>query len=1071
MQIVIYLCFLFSGATGLIFENLWVRMLTLVFGSTSLAVSSVLTAYMGGLALGSWLFGRWADRIKDALRAYALVELAVGGFALIVPLVVHGLYPHLNAWLWSSFEPGYFAFSFLRFLFSVILLIFPTTLMGGTLPILSRVLVRTQQEMGFVGSRVGWLYAANTTGAVLGTFACGFVLMPSIGLGYTNVAAASVNIVLLGAGLLALSGTIRKAFESARDLARQMAEPIEPSDMARVEATGPGLTPLARKVVLAAFGLSGLAAMNYQVIWSRVLSMAIGSSVYAFALILMAFLVGIALGSSFMSMVLRRRRPRNLVVWLAFVQLSIAVMATANYFFVDQYPYWFAELVTRIEKFYEHVGLIQAMMFSIAAAAILPVTVGMGMTMPLTVAALSRHEGSVGRDVGNLYAVNTVGAIIGSFASAFVFVPGLSRIGLGYGLQWSYLLSVVLNLGLFVSLMLASSLRRILRLSSLAAPAALGAVVTWVILTGSMWDPARITIGAFRVSLADNVLDAETWGEPEIIYYFDGMSTTVSVEKWGQHIAMKNNGKVEASSGDDMVTQIMVSAYPYFFHPRTLEGDLRTAIVGFGSGVTVGAAMQFPVGTVDVVELEPAVVEGSQTFEHVNFLRYGVQGWPYALMEGLTVISNDGRNYLVSGTKTYDVVVSEPSNPWITGVSNLFTVDHYRAATRSLAPGGIYCQWIQLYELSLVNIKSLFKTFATVFPYVVVFSADPLSSDTVMLGSFEPMIFDLERVGALWKDPEVNGALLAAGLREPQELVGRIIFANRTEVLEWAGDVRVNTDDNALIEFAAPRDLIGFEKHERSAAEIYKEDWTYGNLDGLLAGYGSGQEAAGNYADLALALASSGRYTHASHVITKSGGLGRTEVGEMAVLVLANLMTDENDPEVTFDPPVPGPAMDPATMERFWETYDEVMAHLLDGDVERSLETFDTIPEVLRTHSGPAMRFLEAYLLYYNGEYGDAVDIIWEIIEEPNGFEESVPEVYYYLAKAYDRSYNYPSAVEHMKNFILMKLAQRLRERARDAEEPGPDDERGMTPNGGQEEDETQGQEEDGEAHAAEGQD
>jgi len=522
---------------------------------------------------------------------------------------------------------------------------------------------------------------------------------------------------------------------------------------------------------------------------------------------------------------------------------------------------------------------------------------------------------------------------------------------------------------------------------------------------------------------------------------------------------MKNNGKVDASSGDDMVTQIMVSAYPLIFHPRILDGDLRTAIIGFGSGVTVGATMQFPLGSVHVVELEPAVVESSRTFEKHNFLHYGVEGWPYALMDGLTVISNDGRNFLVSGADQYDVVVSEPSNPWITGVSNLFTEDHYRAAVRSLEPDGVYCQWIQLYEMSLPNIKTLFKTFATVFPYVVVFAADPLSSDTIMLGSFEPMVFDLDRVRALWKDPRVHQALTIAGVSSEQELIGRIIFASRAEVLEWTSDATVNTDDNALIEFSAPRDLIGFEKHERSASEIYREDWTFGSLDGLLDGYGEGLEAATNYAELALALATSGRYTLAGRMMRKSAELGQTEVGEMAVLVLANLMSDENDPEVTFAPPVPGPSMDPETERTFWETYERTTDLLVAGEVEKSWEALETIPDILRRNSGPGMRFLEAYLLYYNGEYSDAIDILLEIIEEPGDFERTTPEVYYYLAKAYDRSYNYPSAVEHMRNFILMKLAKRLQEKARAAEEVTQgQDEGGLTPNGGQEEGEEEGQ-------------
>ncbi len=1046
MNIVFYICFFLSGATGLVFENLWVRMLTLVFGSTSLAVSSVLTAYMGGLALGSWLFGRWADRIRSPLRAYALLELAVGAFALIVPLVVNGIYPSINTWLWSTFEPGYFAFSFLRFAFSVLLLIVPTTLMGGTLPILSKAVIGTEQEMRRVGSGVGWLYTANTTGAVLGTFLCGFVLLPGIGLRNTNLAAGLTNVLLIGGPLLLLGPTIVHALGIARALAAQAIEDSteKPGGMAPRE-----LDRTARLVVLVAFGVSGLASMNYQVIWSRVLSMVIGSSVYAFALILMAFLVGIALGSSIASAVLRRWPGLDHVAFLAFVQLGIGSMAVLDYFFVDNYPYWFAGLVTQLTEFEKHVGLVQFMMFAVAAAALMPVTLGMGATMPLTVAALSSDRGHLGRDVGNVYAVNTLGAIVGSFASAFVFVPGLSRIGFGYGLQWSYLLSVVMNVGLFSALVLVSGWRRGSRPMAIAMPVLLGLGVAATIGTNAMWDPARLTIGAFRVSMADDVLDEESWGHPEITYYFDGVSTTVSVERWGQHLAMKNNGKVDASSGDDMVTQIMVSAYPLMFHPRILEGEVRTAIIGFGSGVTVGAAMQFPVKSVKVVELEPAVVESSQKFADFNFLTYGIDGWPYVLTDGLTVVSNDGRNFLVSGVEQYDVIISEPSNPWITGVSNLFTEDHYRAAVKSLAPGGIYCQWIQLYEMSLPNIKTLFATFATVFPHVAVFAADPLSSDTIMLGSFEPIVFDLGRVRALFARPEVDRAMQVAEIAGPHDVAGRIIFASRSEVLEYCAGAAVNTDDNALIEFAAPKDLIGYSRNERSASEIYAEDWKYGNVDFLLSGYGTGVEAAGNYAELALALAGCGRYGLAGHMVETSGATARSEMGELAVLVLANLSTDENDPEVVFEPPIPGPEMDPATQELFWGKYDRALELLMQGDARKSLEELLGIPDVLLDNSGPGIAFLHAYLLYYNAMYADAIDILEELKQRPDGFSRTSPEVYYYLAKAHDRSYNYPSAVVEMKSYVLMKLAQRLEQQAQKDEQIT---DQGVTADGGQEE-------------------
>mgnify|MGYP001765684862 CR=1 FL=1 len=1031
MHAIVFICFLVSGATGLIFENLWVRMLTLVFGSTSLAVSSVLTAYMGGLALGSWILGRRVDRVRDPIRVYAALELMVGVLGLLVPLVIRGVYPALNSWLWSRFEPGFFAFSFLRFLFSVALLVIPTTLMGGTLPVLSRVLVRGQEEVDTAGSRVGLLYAMNTAGAVIGTFLGGFVLMPHLGLSLSNLTASLANVVLIGVPLWIAAPAVARALENRRALARQVAEAI--SRMAATDADPAAMERpgrVGRAIVLVAFGVSGLAAMNTQVIWSRVLSMVIGSSVYAFAVILMAFLVGIAIGSSILSAILRRGRIARPVTWLAVVNLVIAAAAVLDYFLVDSYPFWFAGIVTRIHGYEKHVWLVQAVMFGVAAMALLPLTIGMGTTLPLTVSALTTDDRRVGRDVGDMYAVNTLGAIAGSFGSAFVFVPGLSRLGLGYGLQWSYLLSVALGVALFATLILAVRRTRARIAAAVAAPLLLAATVALVIGTGRMWDPAKITIGPFRVSLADDILDKETWGQPEIVYYFDGVSTTVSVERWGKHIALKNNGKVDASSGDDMVTQIMISAYPLFFHPRTPAGDVDVAIVGFGSGVTVGAALDFPVASVKAVELEPAVVEGSRAFEEVNHLSYGVDGWPWVVKDGLEILSNDGRNFLVSGAHRYDVIVSEPSNPWITGVSNLFTIDHYRAARSSLDDGGIYCQWVQLYEMSLGNVKTLFKTFATVFPYVVVFASDPMSSDTVMLGSFDPIVMDLGRAQALWRDPDVARAMEAAEVADPHDIIGRIIFSSREEVLEFCGDAPVNTDDNAIIEFAAPRDLIGYSRNEKSTAALYKDDWPYGRPWPITSGYGDGAEGSENLAALALALASSGRYGIAGEVLTRSGGMGPTEMNGIAVVVLANLTSDENDPTVTFDLPVPALAMDENESARFWTQYNKAVDAIVAGDAEASLVELLEIPEVVREHSGSSMRFLEAYLLYYTGEFEEAIRMLDDLSSDPEGYARDVPAVYYYLAKAYDRSYDYPSAVREMKNYVLMELARRMRQKA-----------------------------------------
>jgi spermidine synthase len=326
------------------------------------------------------------------------------------------------------------------------------------------------------------------------------------------------------------------------------------------------------------------------------------------------------------------------------------------------------------------------------------------------------------------------------------------------------------------------------------------------------WNLTQMTLGVFRVSYAEGMLDPDSWGSPDLVYYDDGLTTTVSVERWGRHYALKNNGKVDASNGDDMPTQINVAAYPLLLHSAG-PTDLDVAVIGFGSGVSVGTALQFPVARVDVIELERSIPEAARFFEDINHLDYRLDHWPYVEMDRLTVINDDGRNYLASTQQRYDVIISEPSNPWITGVSDLFTVDHWRITKQRLRPGGIYCQWVQLYELSPGNIKTIYRTFASQFEHVLVLSADDRSSDTVMLGSDQPIDLDLAHVSSLFEpvecaedrgaecrcetDPETGEVvnptcpssiaveLERANIYGPYDVFARTLLASRDEVMAY----------------------------------------------------------------------------------------------------------------------------------------------------------------------------------------------------------------------------------------------------------------------------------------------
>ncbi|MDI7268180.1 MAG: PQQ-binding-like beta-propeller repeat protein, partial [Myxococcota bacterium] len=619
----------------------------------------------------------------------------------------------------------------------------------------------------------------------------------------------------------------------------------------RPDPRPPTPDPRVRIAAMAVFGVSGFVAMNYQVAWNRVLSMVIGGSVYSFTTILLAFLVGIAIGSSVASALMRR--IRNPVFWLAVVQVWIGLASAAGYFLADEYPWLFAWLIDRLGG---GRGASDATVlligFGVAALALLPSTIGMGAAMPLTVRVCAVARDRIGRDVGTIYAANTVGAIAGSFLSAFVLLPALSSasfalFGAGHGLQLLIGLCVLLNLCAGTALLVAMPTRRaegggadvraqVFRWVAVPFVPALGVIL--ILATagrGWTWDADRLVAGSFRLAYLPSILTGER--RAEMLYFRDGVSTTVSVQRWDDHVAMKNNGKVDASTGDDMPTQVMVAGLPIVLHPRGPEG-LRVAVIGFGSGVSVGAALGLPVARVDAVELEPAVIESSYHFREVNMLEYGPPSGrrPGALAPHprLRVFSNDGRNFLASTSERYDVVVSEPSNPWITGVSNLFTLDHFLAARQALAPGGLFCQWVQLYEMSEESVASIMRTFASAFPHVRVFSASPQASDVIMIGSDDPIPIDIRRLRAALarRDAAEVFAPDRTEIAGADDIVARLIMADRAELLEFAGRATINTDDNAFIEFQAPLDMIRFARSDDAVvARLYGKAWRWGRID------------------------------------------------------------------------------------------------------------------------------------------------------------------------------------------------------------------------------------------------
>lgn len=1068
MHPLVLIAFILSGFSSLTLETIWIRYLEHVFGATTLAVSTVLTCFMGGLALGSWLFGKYADRIKNPVVAYGIAEGVVGVCAFVIPLIIHNVYPSINTLMTAHLGNNFLLFSFFRFVAVAIVLILPATCMGATLPLLSRYFMRNSSHMKRVGQRIGTLYTLNTIGAVLGVFGATFILLKTIGLWATNLTAGIINILLCVVIVLYRNRLIPDDSEPASDdLDFDVADGLIDTPV-KTFAT----SKLAKVFVMVAFFLSGLASMNLQVVWNRAMAMIIGSSVYSFAIVLIAFLVGLAFGSAVFSKL--SRRMKNPIFVLALVEVSIAALAMLSYIYIDDLPKLFAKMVTaNIDDYEDHVGIVQFIMFIVASLPIVPVTFGMGATFPLTIKAISSSLKSVGKDVGSVYALNTLGAICGSFLSAFVFVPVFSRYFSGSGMQSSYFLSVAIYVAIGVALLLVSPGFRWAKRIMMATP--VFALSALFLLQVPGWDPAKLTIGVFRISLMEDALDEESWGQPDIKYYFDGVTTTVSIEMWGRHIALKNNGKVDASNGDDMPTQVMVSAYPFLFHPKGPK-DLDVAIVGFGSGVTVGAALEFPIAHVDCVELESAVIEASSVFGKeedsplqpefdVNHLVYRRQDseafdWmdpnTYVVNDRLSIYANDGRNFLASAAKKYDVIISEPSNPWITGVSNMFTKDSFESSSKALAPNGVFAQWVQLYEMSPQNIKTIFRTFASVYPHVMLFSAEDLSSDTVLLGSFEPLEFNIKKVDSILADERVSAELNRAYIFNATDIFARVLLADRDEVLAYTNgpdkdmwqQLPINTDDNAYIEFAAPKDLISFRKYAGYLATIYTSSWKFGKLRGKLVETGEGEQKASGLAQMALSLLMNGRKNEADTFIQEARKIAKNNedvelASRMLLLLQGRILADPP----TFEPLQPVAGMAENEIKKLEKSIAAILVSLEKNAFQYALGQFLLVPEKLWHRGGPSMLHLKGYLHFKNAspadstECEDAIASLTLLASEYEDYIERHPDIYYYLGLCHDNALHFDKAVKNTKTYVelsrqreaMSRLAQRQQKANLDA--------------------------------------
>jgi spermidine synthase len=798
----VLLCFFASGFSGLVYQVIWVRELVLVFGATTFAVSTVLTAFMGGLALGSFYFGRRSETIKHPLKLYALLEIGIGIYGLAVPFIFAAM-PSIYQPIWRFLQLSFFFLSIVRFLFAALILILPTALMGATLPILSSYYARERKRIGL---HVGTLYTLNTFGAVLGSAATGFLLIPALGMRVTTFIAAAINITL---GFVALR--FSKLYEANEDsyIHNSMPEEVESQAVekpkpeprkkrrnpkwATAALFAPQFSATAMIVVLASFALSGFIALCYEVIWSRILALIIGSSVYAFSIMLATFLIGLALGAAIISRFVDR--IKNHVVAFALIEIGVGLSSFAGAYFFNELPFAFVRLHHSFES--SSIGILLLARFVIAASVMIVPTLLLGGLFPLVVKIVSSNVQSTGRLVGNAYSANTVGSIVGSFVSGFVMIPSLGLLG-------SLKVCIALNFAIAIALFLIKrrspyaehhALPRF-SLTQLASAAACMLLMAVVAFADLPWNSDIMSSAVYRYAPSMNkfsrndFLDYVKKGQGETIFYKEGITATVAVQQVNKDRVLKVNGKPEASTTGDMPTQVLIGALPLLVREKSDE----VLLIGLGSGVTLGSIEQFPIKRVTCVELEPAVVEASQQFNDVN-------NRPLEDPR-LRMISNDGRNFIFTTGEKFDVIVSEPSNPWLTGIANLFTLEYFKRGADRLTDDGVFCQWLQIYEMHPEDVKTLVATFKAAFPNVFLFRG--AEGDLMLLGSKSERKLNLPAINSHFDDPRVAAELRRINTTSITDLMSRFYFGNE-EVGKFSAGAKINTDDNALIEFSAPR--------------------------------------------------------------------------------------------------------------------------------------------------------------------------------------------------------------------------------------------------------------------------
>ncbi len=755
------LLFAGSGCAALVYEVVWFQLLQLVIGSSAVSLGVLLGTYMGGMCLGSLLLPRIVSARQHPLRVYAWLELGIGFFGIAV---LFGI-PYVDRFYTASIGHGLPGI-LLRGVVSAVCLLPPTLLMGASLPAIARRVESTPHGVAWLGL----FYGGNIAGAVFGCLLAGFYLLRVFDMAIATYVAAAINVVVAMIGFGLASATAYRAPHTER---------VQVSS-----AITSGSWP-----VLVAIGLSGLCALGAEVIWTRLLSLMLGATVYTFSIILAVFLLGLGIGSSVGSLVSRQIARPRLALACCQILLAAAIAWTA-YTLVNSLPYWPIDpRLSRSPWFNFEIDLMRCIW------SILPATCLWGASFPLALAAIASPENDPGRLVGEVYAANTVGGIVGALGISMLLIPLA-------GTQQSERVLIGLSAVAALIVLAAGPAWRFAGMIAVAAGAGVVSLLIW-----SVSDVPWVAIAYGRRM-------ATTDSPGTLLYKGEGMNSSIVFSELPDgKVYFHVSGKVEASTEPyDMRLQRMLADVPALIHPNPQS----VLVVGFGAGVTAGSFVPYPeIGKIVICEIERLIPRASALYFREQ--NYNVFHDPRT-----TVVYDDARHFILTTRDKFDIITSDPIHPWVKGTSTLYSKEYFELCKRHLNPGGVVTQWVPLYESDLETVKSELATFFDVFPNGTIWGNDISGEgyDIVLLGQAEPTRINLDQVRERLTRPDhfrVVRSLQDVGFQSAVDLFST--YAGRAaDLATWLKGAQINRDLNLRLQY-----LAGLGVNYNTAAPIYQE--------------------------------------------------------------------------------------------------------------------------------------------------------------------------------------------------------------------------------------------------------